>query len=93
MNNQLEWEDIFEKSNYGTSFATARAKVIGGWMISHSIKLRNNLATAMCFIPDEKYEWVIKNECDHLFEPLDGSYNQVDQTYKSICVKCEFVPE
>ena len=62
MNNQLEWEDIFYKENGVVSFATARAKTLGGWLVSHSIRWKDKVSTSLCFMPDENYEWKIENE-------------------------------
>jgi hypothetical protein len=61
MNNQLEWEDIFHKENGVVSFATARAKTLGGWLVSHSIRWKDKVSTSLCFMPDENYEWKIEN--------------------------------
>lgn len=55
--NKIQWEDIFTHHNGMVTFATARAKVPGGWLVSHSIRVRNEVATSTCFLPDETHEW------------------------------------
>lgn len=58
MNSDLEWEDIFYKINGALSFATARAKVPGGWLVSHSLGMNFDIATGLCFLPDENHIWL-----------------------------------
>ncbi len=60
--NKIDWEDIFHKENGIVSFATARAKVLGCWIVNHSIRFRDKIATSSCFLPDENHEWEHKNE-------------------------------
>lgn len=60
MDNQLVWEDVFHQDNGSVSFATARAKTLGGWLISHSIRWKDKIATSLCFMPDEEHEWKIE---------------------------------
>ena len=59
---KIEWEDIFNKNNYQVQFATARARVEGGWLISHSLSVRDQVATSICFMADPDHKWNLNNE-------------------------------
>lgn len=69
---KFEWEKIDETE----TFATLRAKVIGGWIVKneasfftasdcshngHSIAVRPSM-DSMIFIPDPEHKWEITNE-------------------------------
>lgn len=51
---EFKWEKL---DNF-----TARAKVIGGWVVSTTSCFKENISEAMVFVPDPKHEWVIDKE-------------------------------
>ena len=56
----LQWENIFSQNREEISFATARAPVPNGWLINHTIRFRQSVATSTCFIEDPEHEWDIE---------------------------------
>lgn len=63
---EFKWEDIFHaaRANGIIQFNTSRAKVEGGWLITHSLAFKDKVSTSTCFMPDENHEW----EIDHADE-------------------------
>lgn len=58
---KFDLEDIFMKNNVISTFVTSRAKVKGGWLVTHSLATGNKrISSAMCFIPDENHEWSVE---------------------------------
>lgn len=50
------WERISETENS----ATARAKVIGGWLVHATQSAdKKNISTSMQFVSDKDHEWII----------------------------------
>jgi hypothetical protein len=75
-----EWE-ILDNINDGTgsSTTTARAKVIGGWIINHSFQKKATMSESMTFVPDRDHEWTIvkpfnpsdRGHCERKVNPSD----------------------
>ena len=68
---KFEWEDIYTSEDAFSNIfmETFRAKVIGGWIVSHQILLDeekkecldgwSNAHNSMVFVPDPDHEWEI----------------------------------
>lgn len=53
-------ELIYSNQNDFWSIKLYRTQTIGGWLITQEDIRDNNLATSMCFVPDENHDWVIE---------------------------------
>lgn len=59
------WENIYGNPQWEE---TARAKVYGGWLVSHTVKGPLDdvggepISTSITFVPDDRHLWKIDNE-------------------------------
>lgn len=53
-----KWEEISDSEGL-----TARLKVPGGWIVQQS---NLNFGTAMCFVPDPDYKWILEDTEDKI---------------------------
>lgn len=54
------WEMIYAHPSEEIAVTTARAKVIGGWIVHHTVCDENGNSLSMVFVPDPKHDW----KCD-----------------------------
>lgn len=61
---KFEWEEIYysNASDKTAQFCTARAKVEGGWIVSHSLELNKQASTCMTFLSDPEHKWTILDD-------------------------------
>lgn len=59
---KFDWEDIFIMNYLDTQYATSRAKVEGGWLITNSLIFADKLSTSLTFMPDPEHKWSIEND-------------------------------
>jgi hypothetical protein len=58
---KFEWEDIFAQNNTNKlQVGTWRAKVPGGWLVSHTVGSSSNITTNFIFLQDENHVWAVK---------------------------------
>lgn len=63
---KFDWSDIFFHRFVDGSWNTARAKVLGGWLISHAIEVKGMPAISCCFVPDPEHKWEIDKDSDKI---------------------------
>lgn len=60
---ELKWKDIYSLDDGPWNINTAASKVYGGWLIAHTVAMRDNVSTSLVFVPDEDVE-------NHQFEEV-----------------------
>lgn len=64
-NKKIEFENVFSRTDYYITHAISRSQVPGGWLITYALKVRDEISTALCFLPDQDHEWeLIEDESE-----------------------------
>lgn len=61
-NKKIEIENVFSQTDHYVTHDISRIQVPGGWLITYALKVRDEISTALCFLPDPDYDWELMED-------------------------------